>query len=426
MVAAMVVMSVYSIVDGFFVSNYAGSTAFAAMNIIWPALAMVSALGIMIGSGGSALVSKTFGEGDPERACRIFTMLVRLAVVLGVLLGATLFLFIEPVAVALGAAGEMVPLAAAYGRVLCLAMPFYMVQLAFQSFYMAAERPQLNTIMSIVSGLANVGLDVLCVVVLDWGLNGAAIATAASMVVGGLFPMIYFHSRRNGSQLCFVAGASPDWRAIGKACANGVSEFVGNVSLNVVAICYNLQLMRYIGQDGVAAYGIIMYVGFVFGAVFIGYDQGITQVIAYNYGAQNKAELSSLLRKSLALVVIGGVLVCVACELSSSLLSRIFVGYDAALADLTTRALRICMIAFLFNGVNMFSSAWFTALGNGGVSAFIAFMRTLVLEMGCVFLLPLFFGIDGIWMAWAVAEALAMVLSFSLIRAYRNRYGYSL
>lgn len=424
MVAAMVVMSVYSIVDGFFVSNYAGSTAFAAMNIIWPALAMAASLGIMIGAGGSALVSKTFGEGSPDRACRIFTLLVRLVVVAGCALGALLFVFLEPIARALGADGAMVPLAVDYGRILCLALPVYMCQLAFQSFYMTAETPRLNTQMSIVSGVANVLLDFLLVAVLGWGLRGAAVATAASMCVGGLFPLWYFRSRRNRSQLRFVTRVPLDWTALGKACSNGLSEFVNTVSLNVVAICYNLQLMRYVGQEGVTAYGIIMYVGFVFGAVFIGYNQGISQVIAYNYGAQNRTELSSLLRKSLVLIAAGGVVICGACEALTPLLARTFVGYDAQLTRFATHALRLCMLAFLFNGFGLFSSAWFTSLGNGAISAFIAFMRTMVFELSCVFLLPLWFGLDGIWLAWTVAEVLATLLTFVLVRAYRGRYGY--
>ena len=424
MVAAMVVMSVYSIVDGFFVSNFAGNTAFASMNIVWPALAMVSSLGIMIGAGGSALVSKTFGEGLPERACRIFTLLVRLTLALGMVLGAALFVWMEPVVRLLGAEGDMVPMGVAYGRILCTALPAYMSQLAFQSFYMTAERPQLNTLMSVVSGLTNVALDAILIAVLDLGLVGAAVATAASMWVGGLFPVLFFGSRRNGSQLRLGRHAAPDWGAIGKACTNGLSEFVGSVSLNVVAICYNLQLMRYVGQDGVTAYGIIMYVGFVFGAVFIGYNQGISQVIAYNYGAQNRAELQSLLRKSLALIAVGGVAICGLCEAMSPLLARLFVGYDAGLAAFSTHALRVCMLAFLFDGFNLFNSAWFTSLGNGAVSATFAFMRTMVFETSAVFLLPLAFGLEGIWMAWTAAELLASVLAVILLRAYRPRYGY--
>lgn len=424
MVAAMVVMSVYSIVDGFFVSNFAGPTAFAAMNIIWPALAMVASLGIMIGAGGSALVSKTFGEGDPDRACRIFTMLVRVVVIAGFVLGAVLIFFLEPIMVLLGADEAMISYGVTYGRILCVAMPVYMSQLAFQSFYMTAERPHLNTRMSIASGLANVALDILLVVVLDWGLKGAAIATAASMCVGGLFPLIYFRSGKNDSQLRFVQHVQFDWGALGKTLTNGLSEFVNSISLNVVAICYNLQLMRYVGQDGVTAYGIIMYVGFVFGAVFIGYNQGISQVIAYNYGAQNHAELSSLLRKSLTLIAVGGVVICCVCEAMSPLLARLFVGFDPQLTDFTTHALQVCMLAFIFDGFGLFSSAWFTALNNGVVSAFIAFMRTMVFELSCIFVLPLIFGLDGIWMAWTVAEILATILTIVLIRAYRGKYGY--
>ena len=424
MVAAMVVMSVYSIVDGFFVSNFAGNQAFASMNIVWPAVAMVSSLGIMIGAGGSALVSNTFGRGYLHRASRIFTLLVRLNAMLGIVLGALLFVLMRPIVVLLGAEGEMIPLAVGYGRIVCVDMPLYMTQLAFQSFYMTAERPGLNTLIAIVCGLTNIALDALLVVWLGWGLKGAAVATAVSMSLGGLFPLYYFHSRHNDSQLKLVHYVRPDWHAVGKACSNGLSEFVNSISLNVVAICYNLQLMRYVGQDGVTAYGIIMYVGFVFGAVFIGYNQGISQVIAYNYGAQNHRELTSLLRKSLLLIAIGGVAICGVCELCSPLLARTFVGYDPQLARFTTHALQVCMLAFLFDGFGLFSSAWFTALGNGRISALIAYLRTMVFELSCIFLLPLIFGLDGIWMAWTVAEILATILTLLLIQAYRRKYGY--
>ena len=424
MVAMMLVTSIYSIVDGFFVSNFAGSTAFAAMNIIWPGLAIVVALGLMIGSGGSALVSKLLGEGRAQKACETFTMLTCVSLVAGICFAVLLFIFMKPLCIALGAEGEMVHFAVTYGRIVTVALPLYLIQMEYQSFYMTAEKPQLGTMMSIICGVLNIALDALFVVVFGWGLTGAAVSTAISLSVGGLFPIFFFFSRRNDTHLRYCGPRKIDFRSLGKACSNGLSEYVGNIAFNIIAICYNLQLMKYIGEAGVTAYGIIMYVGFIFGAVFIGYNMGISQVIAYNYGAGNKAELRSLLRKSLVLIALGEVLLTVVAEVSAPVLARTFVGYDADLTALTTHATRIYMLSFLLCGFNMFTSAWFTALNNGTVSAVAAFTRTLVFELAAVFVLPLLMGIDGIWCAVSVAEVLAFALTVSLILGFRRRYGY--
>ena len=424
MVLMLMVTSVYSIVDGWFISNWAGSTAFAAMNIIWPAVAIISALGLMVGAGGSALGSKTFGEKDDERANHIFTMLVRLTFIAGVAISAVFFLFMRPVAIALGAEGEMVRYAVIYGRILTAALPIYMLQMAMQPFYMVAGRPEMGTITSIACGLTNILLDALFVAGFGWGLTGAAVATAASFVVGGMIPAAVFASKRNTTPLRFIRNSPEDWPAIGKSLTNGLSEFVGNISFNIVGICYNLQLMKYIGENGVSAYGVLMYIGFIFGSVFIGYNMGISQVISFKYGAGDKAELRSLLHKSLVLVGVASLFITVAVQVFARQTADLFVGYDLALRDLTIHATRLYMLSFLICGFNMFASAWFTALNNGPVSAVISFTRTLVFELGCVFLLPALIGIDGIWLAVNVAEVLALALSAALILVYRKRYGY--
>ena len=423
-IAMMIVTSVYSVVDGLFVSNFAGSTAFAAMNIVWPGLQLLSAIGIMIGTGGSALVSKTLGEGDRDRACRIFTMLTRFALISGIVMAALAFIFMRPLMVALGAEGEMVPLAVVYGRVVIVTLPLFILQMMFQPFYMVAERPEMGTAVSIACGFANILFDSLFICVFGMGLLGAALGTAISLSVGGLFPLIWFLSKRNGTHLRFVANVRNVWRHIGKSCSNGMSEYVGNVALSVVSICYNLQLMKYVGEDGVSAYGILMYMGFLFAAVFIGYNIGVSQIISYNYGAGNTAEMRSLLRKSLVLIALGGLFLTGLAESGAVPVARFFVGYDETLCSLTVRALRIYMLSFLLCGFNMFASAWFTALNNGVVSAVAAFARTLIFELGCVLLLPAFFGVDGIWSAVNVAEVCAFVLSFILVAAFGRRYGY--
>lgn len=421
-IAMMIITSVYSIVDGYFVSNFAGSTEFAALNIVWPALALVSAVGLMVGTGGSALVSKTFGEGDPQKACAIFTRLVKLCLEVGVVVTVLLFIFMKPVAEALGAEGEMVPLAVSYGRIVVLSMPLFILSMAFQSFYMTAERPELGTRMSILCGVLNIVLDAVFIIGFGWGLVGAALGTTIALAAGGLYPLFFFLSKCNRTQLKFVKVKGHDWMSILKSCTNGMSEYVGNVALNVVSIGYNLQLMKYIGEDGVSAYGIIMYIGFVFGAVFIGYNLCVSQVIAYNFGAGNRKELRSLFRKSMLLIAAGGVIMTALAEIGAPALSRIFVGYDADLTALTQHALRIYMLSFLLCGFNMFCSAWFTALNNGLVSALAAFVRTLVFEMATVIILPSLVGIDGIWSAVCVAEVLAFIMSSSLFAVFRKRY----
>lgn len=422
MIGMMIITSIYSIVDGFFVANFAGTTDFAALNIIWPVLALVSAVGLMIGTGGSALVSKTLGEGDGDKACSIFTQLIQICIGIGVFFTILLFIFMKPVALALGAEGAMIPKAVTYGRIVVLSMPFFILQMAFQSFYMTAEKPELGTRMSIICGCLNIGLDALFIIAFGWGLTGAAIATSISLATGGIYPLCFFASKRNTTHLRFVKAGRLDGKSILKSCSNGMSEYVGNVAFNVVGIGYNLQLMRYIGENGVSAYGIIMYVGFIFGAVFIGYNLCVSQVIAFNYGAGNKAELRSLLLKSLSLIAVAGIVLTGIAELTAPWLSTIFVGYDPQLCSLTVHALRIYMLSFLLCGFNMFCSAWFTALNNGLVSAIAAFVRTIIFELSTVFILPSILGIDGIWSAVCVAEILAFFMTVALIWGYRRKY----
>lgn len=422
-IVMMLVSSVYSIVDGLFISNFVGTQAFASVNMIFPPLMMVGALGIMVGTGGSALVSKTMGEGDMEKANRIFSMLVYFTLAVGALLAAVFFVCARPISVALGAEGSMVEECVVYARVCVFSLPAFMLSMAFQSFYMTAGKPQLGTVMSVICGITNIVLDALFVALLHWGVPGAAAATATAQLVGGIFPVIYFASRHNNSTLR-LQRTHMEWPHVAKACENGMSEYVGNVAMNVACICYNLQLMRYLGQDGVAAYGVLMYVGFIFCSVFIGYNIGIAPVIGFNYGAQDHAELHSLLKKSLVILSVTGVVLMLSAELSSRLLAAIFVSYDPQLLALTTHAIRLYMLSFCVCGINMFVSALFTALNNGLVSAVAAFARTMVFEIAAVFVLPLVFGIDGIWLACNVAELFALVLSIVLLLSFRKRYHY--
>ncbi len=413
-IGMVLVTSVYSIVDGFFVSNFAGKTGFAAINLTFPVIMMIGSLGLMIGSGGAALVSKIKGEGYPQKANRVFTMLVQFGLLLGLVLGVALALAAPAVSRWLGADEPMMAECVQYIRLNMIGMPGFVLQMAFQSFYMAAERPQLGTLMSVVAGVTNIVLDAILVWWLGMGVAGAAVATAAGCSVGGLYPVFYFSSRRNRGSLKIVRSRFI-WPYIGKACSNGMSEYVGNIAMNIVTICYNMQLMRYLGEDGVSAYGVMMYIAFIFAAVFIGYNIGITPIIGYHYGAGDVGEQRSLMRKSVAMIGGLGILMTLSSELFAGPLARVFVGYDAALTELTIRGMRIYMLAFMISGLNMFVSALFTGLNNGVVSAVAAFTRTLVFELACVWILPALLGINGIWMSWGIAEVLSLLLSVFLV-----------
>ncbi|MBQ1209682.1 MAG: MATE family efflux transporter [Bacteroidales bacterium] len=422
-IAMMLVGGIYSIVDGLFVSNFVGTTAFAALNVIWPPIMVIGALGLMIGTGGSALVSMTLGQGDKENANRYFSMLIRFTLILALVMAVPLFLFMEPLARLMGAEGEMLRQCVIYGRICAIGLPGFMLQMAFQSLYMTAEKPQLGTVMSIACALINMSLDALFIVGFGWGLAGAALASMSACFVGGFFPLWYFSSSRNTTQLRFRS-TPLEKKPILSACSNGLSEFVGNISFNILAICYNLQLLRMLGENGVAAYSVILYYGYVFAAVFFGYNIAVTPVIGYHYGAENRLELKSLLRHSVILMLFVGVLMTVLAEASAPFVARIFVGYDSELMNLTTHAIHLYMLSFVIAGLNIFVSAWFTALNNGKISAIASFVRSMVFELGFVFLLPVLMGTEGIWWAVNAAEIMSLFVSAYLLLRFRRRYGY--
>ena len=421
-VLMMVFTSVYIIVDGFFVSNFVGKTPFAAINFIMPFLIMLGALGFMFGTGGSALIAITLGEGDKARAQRLFSLFVYVTAVCGVILAALGIALLRPIAAWLGAEGPLLEQCVLYGRIILIALPTYMLQYEFQSFFVAAEKPQLGLAFTVASGLTNIVLDMLLVGVWRGGLAGAAAATAISQAVGGLGPLLYF-ARPNGS-LMRLTSARLDMRALGKACVNGSSELMSNVSASIVGMLYNAQLMRFAGEDGVAAYGVLMYVNMIFMAAFIGYSVGAAPIVGYHYGAGNRQELKSLLRKSLGIVILCSLAMCALAEGTGGFLAALFVGYDPELLALTRRGFLIYSFSFLFAGIPIYGSSFFTALNNGGVSAFIAFLRTCLFQVAAVLILPVFWGIDGVWLSIVAAELLAMVVTVLCLGANRARYRY--
>lgn len=421
-VVMMMFTSIYSVVDGLFVSNFVGKTPFAAINLIMPVLMILGALGFMLGTGGSALVAKTLGEGDTRKANSIFSMLVGIMIVLGVLLAAWGMTCIDSVAIWLGAEGEMIADCATYAHIILLALPAFMLQNAFQAFLVTAERPKMGLAVTVGAGLANICLDYVFIAVCGWGLAGAAWATVISQCVGGLVPLAYF--ALPNKSLLRLTRFRMDGKALLQASTNGSSELVTNIAMSVVAMLYNYQLMSYIGEDGVAAFGVIMYVNFIFTSVFIGYAVGSAPIVSYNYGAQNLGEMQSLLRKSLRVIAVLGVVLTALAECMATPLAEVFVGYDEELYRLTRKAFMLYSISFLIAGFNIYASAFFTALNNGIVSAGISFSRTLIFETGAVLLFPLLFGIDGIWLSIVVAELAALTLSTIMLLYHRKRYGY--
>lgn len=421
-VIMMVVTSLYTVIDGFFVSNYAGKMAFAAVNLIWPFLQLISAAGFMFGSGGSALTAFVLGTGDEKKANEIFTMLMMVLAVIGVVISVVGFVFMRQIAVILGADEYLIDDCVLYGRILICANPLFMMQNAYQSFLVTAERPRFGLGIAIMAGLINGILDFLLVAVFPLGVWGAGLATALSQIAGGLIPTIYF-MRKNKSRLRFVK-TKLDFPALWKACGNGSSEMMTNLSGAVVSLLYNYQLLRLAAEDGVAAYGAIMYVSFVFTAFHFGYAIGCNPIVGYHYGAENEAELKSVLRKSLFLTGAVGLGMTAAAEFLAGPISFVYVGYDPVLCEMTIRGMKLFGFSFFISGFNIFASAFFTGLNNGMVSAMISMLRTLVFQVAAVLLLPLWMELDGIWLSVVAAEAVTLVITAAFFVGNRKKYHY--
>ena len=418
----MIFTSIYGVVDGFFVSNFAGKTAFSAVNFIMPFLMILGTVGFMFGTGGGALIAKALGEGERKKANELFSLFIYLTIFCGVIFSVIGILLIRPIAVFLGAQGEMLNECVKYGRIILIALPAFMLQLEFQSFCSTAEKPNLGLIATLCAGVTNMVLDALFVAVFPWGVVGAAVATAISQVVGAVIPLIYFARKNNG--LLKLGKTHYDGKAVLKACTNGSSELMSNVSMSLVGMLYNVQLLKLAGENGVAAYGVLMYVSMIFNGVFIGYAVGSAPIVGYHFGAKNKLELKSLLRKSGVIIGLFSILMVAFAEVMASPLSKIFVGYDKGLFELTKRGFFIYSFSFLFMGYAIFFSSFFTALSDGLTSALISFLRTMVFQITAVLSLPLIMGTDGIWLSIVVAEIMAVATSIFFLLLKRKKYGY--
>lgn len=418
----MIFTSIYGVVDGIFVSNFTSSTSFAAVNLIMPLVMAVGALGFMLGTGGSALVAKTMGEGKEEKANQYFTMIVVVNLVSGVVLSAAGILFLRPVAMKLGASGRLLEDAVIYGRIMLAGNAAFMLQNSFQSFFPVAEKAKAGLFVTVAAGVTNMLLDFLFVAVFRWGIAGAASATVVSYFVGGILPVCYF-ARRNTSRLRLVK-TRLYIRQLLRSCANGSSEMMTNLSMSLVNMLYNMQLMHLAGENGVSAYGVIMYVNFIFAAVFMGYSIGCAPLVGYHFGGKNQEELKNLLKKSVVLIAVAQVLLTLLAEGAAPALAGVFVSYDESLLEMTVHGFRLFSLSFLFMGMNIFGSAFFTALNNGGVSAMISFLRTLAFQVAAVLLLPFVLGLDGIWLAIVAAEVLALFVTVGFLVGYRKKYQY--
>ncbi|MGN0356189.1 MAG: MATE family efflux transporter [Muricoprocola sp.] len=418
----MIFTSIYGVVDGFFVSNFVGKTPFAAVNFIMPFLMVVGAMGFMFGTGGSALIAKTMGEGKKDKAQKIFSLLVYATFICGFVIAVFSIIFLRSIAIFLGAEGEMLDQCVIYGRIILVALPFLMLQYAFSSLVVTAEKPKFGLVITIAAGVINMIGDALFMAVFQWGIVGAALASAFGQVVGGIVPLIYF-ARKNSS--CFKL-CKPEWdgKALARVCVNGSSELMSNISMSLVGMLYNAQLMKYAGEDGVAAYGTIMYVNFIFLAIFVGYATGTAPIISYHYGAGNKKELNSLLKRSSVIIFLSSILMFVVSEFMALPLARIYVGYDAGLLDMTAHAFKVYALSFLFAGTSIFGSAFFTALNDGLTSALISFLRTLLFQSAAVLVMPLIWGLDGIWYSIVVAEFMAIVVTVLFLVIKHKKFGY--
>lgn len=421
-IVMLVVTSVYNIVDGFFVSNYTGKTAFAAINFIMPLLMLLGGIGFLFGTGGGALIAKTLGEKNEKKANETFSLVVYAAIVCGIAIAIFGLIILRPVAVLMGANGELLEGCIRYGRIVCATLPLFIVQYEFQCLFTVAGKPKLGLIVTIAAGCTNMILDALFVAVFDWGLEGAACATAIAQGVGGIVPIVYF-SKKNTSSLR-LGKCHFDIHSLFKTITNGSSELVNSVSASVVGMLYNILLMKYIGENGVASYGVLMYVNFVFNAIFIGYSVGAAPIAGYHYGAKNYNELKNMYRKSMIIIFLCSLGMFVVSELLARLLSQLFVGYDIDLFELTVHAFRIVSFVFLLSGFSVYGSSFFTALNDGLTSALISFLRTFVFQCISVVLLPIAFGADGIWLSVVIAELLSTIITMIFFATKRKKYHY--
>lgn len=418
----LIFTSIYGIVDGFFVSNFVGKNEFVALNYIYPVLSILGSIGFMFGTGGTALISKYFGENNPKKANEIFSMNTYISFLIGIVLAIISYIFLPDIAYLLNARDELLDNAVLYGRIIIIALPFYILQYEFQALFSTSGKPKMGFIVTLLAGVTNMILDAVFIKVFNLGLAGAAIATAISQFIGAIIPIIYY--ARKNSSLLKLGKFVFDGKALLKTCTNGSSEFLSNISMSIVSMLYNYQLKVYAGDNGVAAYGVLMYVSLIFQSIFIGYSIGVAPIVGYNYGSQNDDEMKNIFKKSIIIISIFSVLMFMFGEFLSTPFAKLFTSYDLELLEITKNAFKIFSFCFLFSGFSIFSSSFFTALNNGAISAIISFMRTMVCQLITVIVLPIFFELNGIWFSIVIAEVFSLIISFIFLITNKKKYNY--
>lgn len=422
-VIMMIFSAIYGVVDGLFVSNFVGDTGLAAVNFTWPLVMLLATPGFMFGTGGGALVGKLLGEKKNDKANSLFSLSIYTTIIIGVIFAILSFIFMDRILILMGAENDLLEYSIVYGRINVIATPFFMIQMAAQTFFITAEKPKVGLISTVFAGVANIFFDFLFIVVFDMGIKGAAIGTALSTLTGGVIPLVYF--MKKNTSLLRLGKTKIDFKALSKATTNGSSELMSNISMNIVAILYNNQLLKYVGDYGVSAYGVIMYVNFFFVSIFIGYSVGVAPIVSYNYGAQNDDELKNIFKKSIYFIIPTSILMFVLCYFLAYPISYIFVSYNKELLDLTTSGFKIFCFSFIFVGLAIFGPSFFTALNNGLISALIAFLRTLVFQILAVIFLPKLLGVDGIWLSVVFAEFMSFILSMMFLIIKKKKYNYA-
>lgn len=421
-VVMLVFMSLYQMVDAVFVSKFVGENALSALNIVYPFPSIVIAVSIMLATGGSAIIARNMGEGKEKEAKENFSFIVLVGAVIGVAIATAGILFIEPLIYMLGATPSLYDYCYEYLFILVLSVPLSVFQMLFQSFFVTAGKPHLGLTLTVLGGVSNIVLDYVFIVLCGFGVSGAALATSIGYSIPGLFGLIYFAVSRKGT-LYFVKPVFR-WGVLFKCCINGSSEMVNNLAVAVTTFLFNVLMLKYEGEAGVAAITIVLYAQFLMTSAFMGFSSGIAPVVSFNYGSGNVRQLKKIFKISVWVIAVVSAAVFVIAETCSDVVIMVFTPAGSEVFGLTKYGFAIFSFSFLCTGMNIFASALFTAFSNGKISAILSFLRTFVFLTACLLFLPLFWGVDGIWLAVPVAEVMALFVSVYYLVRFKKVYQY--
>lgn len=422
-ISMLVFMSLYSIVDGVFVSRFVGADALSAVNIIYPVINVLIAIGVMLATGGSAIIAKKIGEGKVIEAKEDFSLITLTGLIIGILFSIVCFLFFDDIIKLLGSNNEIYTYCRDYFKVLAVFAPAFILSLIYQILSVTAGSPILGLILTLIGGVANMILDYIFIVPMNMGIQGASLATSIGNALPAIIGTFYFFSKKRN--LYFIKPRFK-FNTIINTCANGSSEMIGNLATGVTTMLFNIVMMKYLGADGVSALTIVLYGQFLITAVFVGFSAGISPTLSYNYGANDTEEIRNVMKLSMLYIIISSIAMYILSVLGSEVIVSVFAPKGSSVYDIGYRGFMIFTISFIFTGMNIFSSAIFTAFSNGKVSATLSFFRTFVFIITGIILLPKVFGVDGVWMSVPIAELLSFIMSLVYIKKYSSVYGYSL